>query len=215
MRLRYRGRPGRLCTAHMRRSVHGGVRTGYRPRWQLGSRTPAGTAPSRASSSTPTRCFEEMTDDLLYHGDVNAALRRMMQQGLRDRNGERLQGMRELLEKLRQRAPGPPRPLRPRRRLRRDRRTSSPTSSTRSATRIDNAVERGTPSAPATSGARRSPRTRADDRNCASTCCPTTSPARSASCRHYDFDVARGVAALRGADGPAAPAALPASCSTR
>ena len=45
--------------------------------------------------------LEELTDELLYHGDVNAALRRMMHQGLRDRNGERLQGVRELLEKLR------------------------------------------------------------------------------------------------------------------
>ena len=46
--------------------------------------------------------LEELTDELLYHGDVNAALRRMMHQGLRDRNGERMQGVRELLEKLRQ-----------------------------------------------------------------------------------------------------------------
>ena len=46
--------------------------------------------------------LEELTDELLYHGDVNAALRRMMHQGLRDRNGDRLQGVRELLEKLRQ-----------------------------------------------------------------------------------------------------------------
>ena len=45
--------------------------------------------------------FEELTDELLYHGDVNAALRRMMHQGLRDRNGEQLAGVRELLEKLR------------------------------------------------------------------------------------------------------------------
>src|SRR6185503_19617764 len=45
--------------------------------------------------------LEELTDELLYHGDVNAALRRMMHQGLRDRNGDRLQGVRELLEKLR------------------------------------------------------------------------------------------------------------------
>ena len=29
----------------------------------------------------------EITDDLLYHGDLNAALRRMMQSGLRDRSG--------------------------------------------------------------------------------------------------------------------------------
>ncbi len=46
--------------------------------------------------------FDELTDELLYHGDVNAALRRMMQEGLRDRNGEELQGIRELLERLRQ-----------------------------------------------------------------------------------------------------------------
>jgi uncharacterized protein with von Willebrand factor type A (vWA) domain len=45
----------------------------------------------------------EMSDDLLYHGDLNAALRRMLQQGFQDRNGERLQGMREMLERLRQR----------------------------------------------------------------------------------------------------------------
>ncbi|CAN5564310.1 hypothetical protein BH18ACT1_BH18ACT1_01920 [soil metagenome] len=43
----------------------------------------------------------EVTDDLLYHGDLNAALRRMMQSGFRDREGNRVQGMRELLERLR------------------------------------------------------------------------------------------------------------------
>jgi uncharacterized protein with von Willebrand factor type A (vWA) domain len=46
--------------------------------------------------------FDELTDELLYHGDVNAALRRMMQEGLRDRDGNDLQGLRELLDKLRQ-----------------------------------------------------------------------------------------------------------------
>ena len=45
--------------------------------------------------------FSEMTDDLLYHGDLNAALRRMLQSGFDDRNGERIQGIREMLEKLR------------------------------------------------------------------------------------------------------------------
>jgi uncharacterized protein with von Willebrand factor type A (vWA) domain len=49
------------------------------------------------------RILEEITDDLLYHGDLNAALRRMMQSGFRDRNGERLQGLRDLMEKLRRR----------------------------------------------------------------------------------------------------------------
>jgi uncharacterized protein with von Willebrand factor type A (vWA) domain len=46
--------------------------------------------------------FEELTDDLLYHGDVNSALRRLMQQGMRDREGNQLQGLRELMNKLRQ-----------------------------------------------------------------------------------------------------------------
>jgi uncharacterized protein with von Willebrand factor type A (vWA) domain len=46
--------------------------------------------------------MDEITDDLLYHGDLNSALRRMMQNGLRDRNGEQLKGLRELMEQLRQ-----------------------------------------------------------------------------------------------------------------
>ena len=45
--------------------------------------------------------MEQLTDDLLYHGDLNSALRRMMQQGFEDRNGERMQGLREMLEQLR------------------------------------------------------------------------------------------------------------------
>lgn len=44
----------------------------------------------------------EVTDDLLYHGDLNAALRRMLQTGMKDRNGERVAGLRELIERLRQ-----------------------------------------------------------------------------------------------------------------
>ena len=46
--------------------------------------------------------FDQLTDDLLYHGDVNAALRRLLQEGMRDRNGERVQGLREMLERLRE-----------------------------------------------------------------------------------------------------------------
>ncbi|HEX5366873.1 MAG TPA: hypothetical protein VFW63_09475 [Acidimicrobiales bacterium] len=45
--------------------------------------------------------FEQVTDDLLYHGDVHAALRRLLQQGFRDRQGQHVQGTRELLEQLR------------------------------------------------------------------------------------------------------------------
>jgi uncharacterized protein with von Willebrand factor type A (vWA) domain len=47
--------------------------------------------------------MEQLTDDLLYHGDLNAAMRRMMQQGFEDRNGERIEGIREMLDKIRQR----------------------------------------------------------------------------------------------------------------
>ena len=45
----------------------------------------------------------EITDDLLYHGDLNAALRRMLQSGFLDRDQERIAGLREILEKLRRR----------------------------------------------------------------------------------------------------------------
>ena len=47
--------------------------------------------------------FEAVTDDLLYHGDVNSALRRIMQQGMTDRNGERIAGLKEMLDKTRKR----------------------------------------------------------------------------------------------------------------
>ena len=47
--------------------------------------------------------LDEMADELMYHGDLNAALRRMLQQGFEDRNGEQLMGMREMLERLRER----------------------------------------------------------------------------------------------------------------
>ena len=45
----------------------------------------------------------EITDDLLYHGDVSPALRRLMQSGYRDRTGEQVAGIRELLERVRRR----------------------------------------------------------------------------------------------------------------
>ena len=47
--------------------------------------------------------FAELTDDLLFHGDLNQALQRLLQRGFNDRNGERVAGMREMLERLRQR----------------------------------------------------------------------------------------------------------------
>ena len=47
--------------------------------------------------------FEELADDLLYHGDLASALRRLMADGFRDRDGRRLEGLREMLERLRER----------------------------------------------------------------------------------------------------------------
>ena len=46
---------------------------------------------------------DEITDDLLYHGDVNAALRRLMQEGMRNERGEQLMGLREMMQRLRER----------------------------------------------------------------------------------------------------------------
>ena len=45
--------------------------------------------------------FDQLTDELLYHGDVNAALRRMMQEGMRGPDGERLDGLRDMMERIR------------------------------------------------------------------------------------------------------------------
>ncbi len=45
--------------------------------------------------------LEQVTDDLLYHGDINAALRRLLQSGFKDRQGQDVQGVRDLLDKLR------------------------------------------------------------------------------------------------------------------
>ena len=47
--------------------------------------------------------LDQVSDDLIYHGDLNAALRHLLQDGFRDRNQERIAGLRELLERLRRR----------------------------------------------------------------------------------------------------------------
>ena len=44
----------------------------------------------------------ELADDVLYNGDLNAALRRLLRDGF-DAAGERVEGLRELMERLRQR----------------------------------------------------------------------------------------------------------------
>ena len=36
--------------------------------------------------------FDELADDLLYHGDLASALRRLMADGFEDREGRRLEG---------------------------------------------------------------------------------------------------------------------------
>ena len=46
--------------------------------------------------------FSQMTDDLAYHGDPNAALRKLLQDGY-DLNGERMQGLRDMLRRLQER----------------------------------------------------------------------------------------------------------------
>src|ERR1700691_1469482 len=44
-----------------------------------------------------------LTDDLLYHGDLAAALRRLLQEGLNTRQGDHVEGMREMMQRIRQR----------------------------------------------------------------------------------------------------------------
>ncbi len=46
--------------------------------------------------------FAQMTDDLAYHGDLNAALRNLLQEGF-DLDGERMAGLREMMERLAER----------------------------------------------------------------------------------------------------------------
>ncbi len=46
--------------------------------------------------------FSELSDDLLYHGDPDAALRRLLNSGFRRPDGEQVQGLREMMERLRQ-----------------------------------------------------------------------------------------------------------------
>lgn len=43
----------------------------------------------------------EITDDLLYHGDLQTALRRLLQSGFGREMGERIKGLREMMEQLR------------------------------------------------------------------------------------------------------------------
>ncbi len=50
----------------------------------------------------PDDILNALTDDLMNFGDLQHALRNLMQRGMRDQNGDRTQGLRDLLQQLRQ-----------------------------------------------------------------------------------------------------------------
>jgi uncharacterized protein with von Willebrand factor type A (vWA) domain len=75
-------------------------------------RRPRGPQSWRYSRWDGTQRFEDpdaddvlggIADDLLYHGDLDAALRRVLQEGFTTAGGHRVQGLRELLSRLRRR----------------------------------------------------------------------------------------------------------------
>ena len=47
--------------------------------------------------------LQELTDELLYHGDLNSALRQLMRDGMTDKDGNRIEGLRDLMERMKQR----------------------------------------------------------------------------------------------------------------
>ena len=53
-------------------------------------------------SLDPDEVLEALTDDLMNFGDLQHALRNLLQRGMRDPMGQRLQGLRDLLQQLRQ-----------------------------------------------------------------------------------------------------------------
>ncbi len=55
------------------------------------------------SEIDPDALLGELTDDLFAGGDLDAALRRVLRSGMRTQGGERIMGLREMLEKLRRR----------------------------------------------------------------------------------------------------------------
>ena len=52
---------------------------------------------------TEDELMEEMADDLMNHGDVMRSLRNLFQRGMEGEFGQRMQGMRDMLERLRNR----------------------------------------------------------------------------------------------------------------
>ena len=53
-------------------------------------------------SLDPDDILNSLTDDLMNFGDLEQALRNLMQRGMRDASGDRAQGLRDLLQQLRQ-----------------------------------------------------------------------------------------------------------------
>jgi uncharacterized protein with von Willebrand factor type A (vWA) domain len=51
----------------------------------------------------PDEILAQLGDDLLYHGELEAALRRLLQQGFRSRDGREVQGLRELMQRVAER----------------------------------------------------------------------------------------------------------------
>jgi uncharacterized protein with von Willebrand factor type A (vWA) domain len=74
-----------------------------RQRAERGFRYSAWDGSQRGFDLDADALLDEMSDDLLYHGDLHAALRRLMQQGMKDRNDEQLMGLREMMQRLRER----------------------------------------------------------------------------------------------------------------
>src|SRR5215217_156118 len=50
----------------------------------------------------PDEVLESLTDDLMNFGDLQHALRNLLQRGMRNPMGQRLQGLRDLLQQLQQ-----------------------------------------------------------------------------------------------------------------
>src|ERR671929_2338770 len=50
----------------------------------------------------PEELLEQLSDDLLADGDLRSGLQRLMQTGYRNQSGDRMMGLQQLLERLRQ-----------------------------------------------------------------------------------------------------------------
>ncbi len=72
--------------------------------FRSGARWRYGRYDGRGASEAPhgREIFDDLVDDLAYHGDVEAALRRLLREGF-EAGGVRTQGLRELLDQLRRR----------------------------------------------------------------------------------------------------------------